>query len=96
MPSGADVEPLRRRSFVGEVLRFDKRDVAPLLFHRWQFVGVRDKPQSNEESASKLDRYTEDFLPYLLAQARVQLQHPSASFAKALGCRRASMASWGC
>jgi len=71
--------------FVGEVLRFDKRDVAPLLFHRGQFAGLRDKPQSNDESASKFGRYTEDFLPYLLAQARAQLQHPVRIFRQGLG-----------
>jgi len=81
--------------FVGEVLRFDKRDVAPLLFHRGQFAGVRNKPQANDDSPGKLGRYTEDFLPYLLARARAQLQQPVRSFRQGLGMSESQYAIMG-
>jgi 3-hydroxy-9,10-secoandrosta-1,3,5(10)-triene-9,17-dione monooxygenase reductase component len=63
--------------FVGRVMRFQRRECAPLLFHRGQFTEVlrpsRAVPEPGDRS--RRGRYTDDFLPYLLGRAQMQFSH---------------------
>jgi 3-hydroxy-9,10-secoandrosta-1,3,5(10)-triene-9,17-dione monooxygenase reductase component len=67
--------------FVGRVLRFDKSDRPPLIFHQGAFTSVRGKT----DGPGAAGRYTDDFLPYLLARSRAQLHDPVLAFRQRIG-----------
>ena len=60
--------------FVGEVIAFDKRDHAPLVFHGGQYAEAR--PRLREDGTPSVEpeqgRFTEDFFLYLLSRAHFQ------------------------
>ncbi|MFK7840747.1 MAG: flavin reductase [Sphingorhabdus sp.] len=72
---------------VGEVVAYDKKDQAPLLFHGGRYAETR--PKSAEEKASAVDvtegRFTEDFLFYLVARAYFQSSRPTREKLTQLG-----------
>lgn len=64
---------------VGEVVSFEAREEAPLLFHAGRYAERRIRPQ--EEAGRSIDleegRFTDDFLFYLLARAYFQTSRPA-------------------
>jgi 3-hydroxy-9,10-secoandrosta-1,3,5(10)-triene-9,17-dione monooxygenase reductase component len=64
--------------FVGEVLRFDRRDVAPLVFHGGKYALAARKTEPRELSGSSPRdsdiSFGEDFLGYLLWRAEQHFQ----------------------
>lgn len=63
---------------VGEVIDYDSRDEAPLLFHGGQYVERRPRPSGISTETVDLEhgRFTEDFLFYLISQAYFQTSDP--------------------
>jgi len=58
---------------VGEVLAFDRNDIAPLLFHGGKYAhATRREPQANPRSAYMAGSFNEDFLGYLLGRSHFQ------------------------
>ncbi len=60
--------------FVGEVLSFDRSEVAPLVFHsgRYAHATQRDAPGARPRSAQLAGSFSEDFLGYLLGRSHFQ------------------------
>jgi len=63
--------------FVGEVVRFTRGDVAPLVFHAGQYAlaATKDRTLAEPRSARLAGSFDEDFLGYLLGRAYHQLYH---------------------
>lgn len=63
--------------FVGEVVDFEKRDHAPLVFHGGSYAEA--KPRLAEDTGPTVElhegRFTEDFFLYLLARAHFQTSY---------------------
>lgn len=72
---------------VGEVIEFDRKDHAPLLFHGGRYAESR--PKINNEVGSSVDitegRFTEDFLLYLVSRAHFQSSLPTREKFEQLG-----------
>ena len=60
--------------FVGEVVKFDRRDVAPLVFHggRYAHATQRDAADTRPRRAYMAGSFGEDFLGYLLGRSHFQ------------------------
>jgi 3-hydroxy-9,10-secoandrosta-1,3,5(10)-triene-9,17-dione monooxygenase reductase component len=60
--------------FVGEVLQFDRNDVAPLVFHggRYAHATRRDPQEGKPRRAYMAGSFSEDFLGYLLGRSHFQ------------------------
>ena len=60
--------------FVGEVVQFEQKDIAPLVFHGGQYAETR--PKLGEDYRSGVEpgeaRFTDDFLLYLVSLAHFQ------------------------
>ena len=65
--------------FVGEVVAFDHRDHAPLLFHAGKYAESRPKVAAEIISGVELEqgRFTEDFFLYLLSRSHFQTSRPT-------------------
>lgn len=72
---------------VGEVVEFDRKDHAPLLFHGGRYAESR--PKINSASDKSVDitegRFTEDFLLYLVSRAHFQSSLPTRKKFEQLG-----------
>ncbi|MEP2988410.1 MAG: flavin reductase [Parasphingorhabdus sp.] len=72
---------------VGEVIEFDRKDHAPLLFHGGQYAESR--PKINNGAGESVDitggRFTEDFLLYLVSRAHFQSSLPTREKFEQLG-----------
>jgi 3-hydroxy-9,10-secoandrosta-1,3,5(10)-triene-9,17-dione monooxygenase reductase component len=81
--------------FVGEVLDFDRKDVAPLVYHAGKYaVAARKTDSSLAEAAAVADlenSFGEDFLAYLVSRAHFQLY---ARLRESLGRLELSDAQW--
>lgn len=73
--------------FVGEVVRFDVRDEAPLLFHAGRYAEHRARPSvaTRETVDLQSGEFEDDFLFYLLARAQYQTSRPVRSRMRELG-----------
>ena len=72
---------------VGEVVAFDVRDVAPLLFHGGRYAEHRPRPSATPVDTVDLEegRFTDDFLFYLIARAYFQTSRPARRKLEELG-----------
>lgn len=72
---------------VGEVLRFDVRDEAPLLFHGGRYAERRPRPGPATRGTVDLQsgEFEDDFLLYLLARAQFQTSRPVRDRMRELG-----------
>lgn len=63
---------------VGEVVAFESRDVAPLLFHGGRYAERRPRPAGATEPTVDVEhgRFGDDFLFYLLSRAHFQTSRP--------------------
>jgi 3-hydroxy-9,10-secoandrosta-1,3,5(10)-triene-9,17-dione monooxygenase reductase component len=72
---------------VGEVVAFERRDAAPLLFHSGRYAEHR--PRAPVERPETVDlqngQFTDDFLFYLIARAYFQSSRPARRKLAALG-----------
>jgi len=72
---------------VGEVIEFDQKDQAPLLFHGGRYAESR--PKIADETRENVDitegRFTEDFLLYLVSRAHFQTSRPTRKKLEKLG-----------
>ncbi|GAB5486606.1 MAG: flavin reductase family protein [Parasphingorhabdus sp.] len=72
---------------VGEVIEFDRKDHAPLLFHGGRYAESR--PKIKNEAGESVDitegRFTEDFLLYLVSRAHFQSSLPTREKFEKLG-----------
>jgi 3-hydroxy-9,10-secoandrosta-1,3,5(10)-triene-9,17-dione monooxygenase reductase component len=79
--------------FVGQVLNFDRRDAAPLLFHAGRYAEAR--PKISETGAPSVlpedGRFTQDFLMYLLSRAHFQATAVTRNLWRDLGLSEAEM-----
>ncbi|MEM8694964.1 MAG: flavin reductase [Pseudomonadota bacterium] len=73
--------------FVGEVIAFDKRDHAPLVFHGGGYAEAKPRPADNTGPTVELHegRFTEDFFLYLLARAHFQTSYRTRTKLAELG-----------
>ena len=64
---------------VGEVVSFDARDEAPLLFHGGRYVERRPRPVGEAGQSVDLEhgQFSDDFLFYLLSRAYFQTSRPT-------------------
>lgn len=64
--------------FVGEVLRFDRAESAPLVFHggRYAHATRRDGPDVQPRAAHLAGSFSEDFLGYLLGRSHFRFFAP--------------------
>jgi 3-hydroxy-9,10-secoandrosta-1,3,5(10)-triene-9,17-dione monooxygenase reductase component len=72
---------------VGEVVNFERHDVAPLLFHAGSYAERRARPSPTARTSVDLEsgRFTDDFLFYLLGRAYFQTSRPTRAKLAALG-----------
>lgn len=72
---------------VGEVIEFDRKDHAPLLFHGGRYAESRPKinPGTGESADITEGRFTEDFLLYLVSRAHFQSSLPTRNKLEQLG-----------
>ncbi|VAV89317.1 Nitrilotriacetate monooxygenase component B [hydrothermal vent metagenome] len=72
---------------VGEVVEFDQKDQAPLLFHGGRYAESRPKivgePQNNMDITE--GRFTEGFLLYMVSRAHFQTSRPTRKKLELLG-----------
>ena len=80
--------------FVGEVVNFEKRDKAPLLFHQGRFTAVPTAEKLTEEELASA-RYADDFVPYLLNRAHVLFSRSSREYWQSHGVSEAQYAVMG-
>lgn len=77
---------------VGEVIEFDRKDHAPLLFHGGRYAESR--PKVNNKIADNADltegRFTDDFLLYLVSKAHFQSSLPTRAKFEQLGLNEAN------
>lgn len=64
---------------VGEVVAYDARDEAPLLFHAGRYVERRPRPAGEAGQSVDIEhgRFSDDFLFYLLSRAHFQTSSPT-------------------
>lgn len=64
--------------FVGEVVAYETRDVAPLLFHGGRYAErrPRDKPPEQASVDIESGKFSDDFLFYLISRAHFQTSRP--------------------
>jgi 3-hydroxy-9,10-secoandrosta-1,3,5(10)-triene-9,17-dione monooxygenase reductase component len=64
---------------VGEVVEYERRDEAPLLFHGGRYAERRPRPPVNSVETVDLEsgEFTDDFLFYLIARAYFQSSRPA-------------------
>jgi 3-hydroxy-9,10-secoandrosta-1,3,5(10)-triene-9,17-dione monooxygenase reductase component len=64
---------------VGEVVSFDARDEAPLLFHAGRYVERRPRPAGETGQSVDIEhgQFSDDFLFYLLSRAHFQTSLPT-------------------
>ena len=72
---------------VGEVVAFDVRDQAPLLFHAGRYAEHRPRPPTEIADTVDLEggRFTDNFLFYLIARAYFQTSGPARRKLEELG-----------
>lgn len=72
---------------VGEVVEFDRKDHAPLLFHGGRYAESRPKINSAKDKSVDFTegRFTEDFLLYLVSRAHFQSSLPTRKKFEQLG-----------
>lgn len=66
--------------FVGEVIDFESREAAPLVFHGGAYADARPRAPSDDGAAAvdlEHGRFTDDFFLYLLARAHFQASFPT-------------------
>ncbi|WP_250504199.1 flavin reductase [Caballeronia sp. AZ7_KS35] len=80
--------------FVGRVLNFAKSDKRPLIFHQGRFTRVREQDAAPEAGAGN-NRYTDNFLPYLLSRAHVLVSSPVRKYCAELGIAEPHYATLG-
>ena len=74
--------------FVGEVVEFEERDAAPLVFHGGGYADAKPKaPLREVEEPVDLEhgRFTDDFFLYLLARAHFQASFPTRKKLREVG-----------
>lgn len=72
--------------FVGEVLGFETRDRAPLLFHKGCYAEPRPRTASSSETVDlEHGRFSDDFLFYLISRAHFQTSRPTRTKLAELG-----------
>ena len=73
--------------FVGEVVAFEKRDLAPLVFHGGKYAEARQriKPNGMPTVEPEEGRFTDDFFLYLLSRAHFQTSVVTRQKIKDLG-----------
>lgn len=72
---------------VGEVVAFDARDEAPLLFHGGSYAEKRNRVQDSGEETVDIEhgRFSDDFLFYLISRAHFQTSRPTRERLEQLG-----------
>jgi len=72
---------------VGEVIEFDRKDHAPLLFHGGRYAESRPKVSTDVGKSVDITegRFTEDFLLYLVSRAHFQSSLPTREKFEQLG-----------
>lgn len=72
---------------VGEVIEFDRKDHAPLLFHGGRYAESRPKIKNQSSASGDITegRFTEDFLLYLVSRAHFQSSLPTRDMCEHLG-----------
>lgn len=73
--------------FVGEVISFEARDEAPLLFHGGSYAERRPRPktQALESVNTENGEFSDDFLFYLISRAHFQTSRPTREKLNELG-----------
>jgi 3-hydroxy-9,10-secoandrosta-1,3,5(10)-triene-9,17-dione monooxygenase reductase component len=73
--------------FVGEVVAYEARDEAPLLFHGGRYAERRPKPSGASEASVDMEhgRFSDDFLFYLISRAHFQTSRPTRQKLSELG-----------
>jgi len=73
--------------FVGEVVAYQARDEAPLLFHGGRYAERRPKPYGTSEASVDIEhgRFSDDFLFYLISRAHFQTSQPTRQKLSELG-----------
>ncbi|MFZ1741586.1 MAG: flavin reductase family protein [Pontixanthobacter sp.] len=73
--------------FVGEVVAYEARDEAPLLFHGGRYAERRPKPAGSDEVSVDMEhgRFSDDFLFYLISRAHFQTSQPTRQKLAELG-----------
>jgi len=76
--------------FVGEVVDFDHRDHAPLVFHGGKYAEARPRSEDAGDDGVEVDegRFTEDFFLYLLSRSYFQTSNPTRQMTAKLGLTR--------
>lgn len=72
---------------VGEVIDFEAREEAPLLFHGGSYAERRPRPRSGTEETVDTEhgRFSDDFLFYLISRAHFQTSRPTRERLEQLG-----------
>lgn len=73
--------------FVGEVMSFEARDEAPLLFHGGSYAERRPRPKTKalESVNTENGEFSDDFLFYLISRAHFQTSRPTREKLNELG-----------
>lgn len=72
---------------VGEVVQFEAREEAPLLFHAGSYAERRPRPRGVVEASVDTEhgRFSDDFLFYLISRAHFQTSQPTREKLEQLG-----------
>lgn len=72
---------------VGEVIDFEAREEAPLLFHGGSYAERRPRPRGETEESVDTEhgRFSDDFLFYLISRAHFQTSQPTREKLEQLG-----------
>lgn len=81
--------------FVGRVVKFEKSDTAPLVFHEGKFKEVRHRAAALPESSKPHGRFVDDFIPYLIGRAHMQLDYPIREHCDELGMSQSHYMTMG-
>lgn len=73
--------------FVGEVISYEARDEAPLLFHGGSYAERRPRPKSQPTNSVDTEHgeFSDDFLFYLISRAHFQTSRPTREKLAELG-----------
>jgi 3-hydroxy-9,10-secoandrosta-1,3,5(10)-triene-9,17-dione monooxygenase reductase component len=73
--------------YVGEVVAFDRREQAPLVFHGGRYAEARTRDDDAERETVDLEHgaFSEDFLFFLLSRAHQQASRPARALLGELG-----------
>ena len=73
--------------FVGEVMRFERREMPPLLFHGGRYAEARSRAAPAKKPTVTIEngRFTEDFLLYLVSRAHFETSRRTRSLRDAAG-----------